>query len=314
MTEIYKVLITAPWFTDTQLRRLTDKFDVRRNNLKRWFTEEELIELIPDYDAVIAGLDPFTEEVINKGKKLKIIARRGIGYDKIDLNACRRRGIFVSNTPVIDEHYAVAEFTVGLILMATKNMQGAHSSLISGSWEREAFIGRNLRDLTVGILGLGNIGIKVAKLIRSFGSQVIYYDPYVNCNEFQNVDIHTLFKTADVVSVHLPLTKETFRIVDYNLLRTMKVGSYLVNTSRSETIVKEDLFKSVEGGKIKMVALDVFDNEPPLSDEIHKDARFFETPHIAAFTKESFNKIDETCVDNVINVLIEKKKPDYLVT
>ena len=135
----YKILITSPWFTQKYLEELEKHFTVVRNNMLRWFNEDELIEIISEYDAIIAGLDPFNKRVLEKAKNLKIIARRGIGFDTVDINYCKEHGIIVTNTPVQEEHKAVAEFTVGLIFDLIRNITRSVISLKEGSWERAKF-------------------------------------------------------------------------------------------------------------------------------------------------------------------------------
>ncbi|BFI75923.1 phosphoglycerate dehydrogenase [Sulfurisphaera ohwakuensis] len=310
----YKILITSPWFTEGNLSILRKYFDVKTNSLQRWLTENELQDIISDYDAVIAGLDPFTKKVIEKAKKLKIIARRGIGYDNIDVEYACSHGIYVTNSPVAEEHEAVAEFTIGLILLSVRNLYNAHESLKNRSWNRETFLGRNLKSMVIGILGLGNIGKKVATLLSAFGSKIIYYDPYVYDPRFEKVDLYTLFKLSDIITIHMPLNNETQGIINKELLGIMKTGSYIINTSRAEIINKNDLLWAIDSGIIKYVALDVFYNEPPdLNDELLKRKNVFLTPHIAAYTLEAFNAIDKVCVNNIIKVLLYNEKPEYLI-
>jgi len=308
-----KVLITAPWFTSSSLERLKKNFEVTVNTKKTWFSEEELMEIIPEYDAVIAGLDPFTSSIIEKAKKLKIIARRGIGYDNIDLEACRKKGVIVTITPVPEEHLAVAEFTVGLIIDLVRNITFSSISLKSGSWERQAFLGKNIKDLTVGIIGLGNIGRNVARILTVLGAQVIYYDPYVEDKSYRKVDLETLFRESDVITIHVPKTKETIGMVNKRLLSLMKKGSYLVNTSRAEIMVEEDVIWALENRILKGVAVDVFKDEPPRHDLLAFRKDVITTPHIAAFTERAFEAIDNLCVENIENVLLYGKEPKYRV-
>jgi len=309
-----RILITAPWFTSLYLNKLKEHFIVDVNRMERWYTEDELSAMISNYDGIIAGLDPFTKDVLSKAKNLKIIARRGIGYDNIDLDYACSHGIYVTNTPVPEEFDAVAEFTVALILSVIKNLYDAHDSLSKGSWERKSFIGRNLKDMTIGIIGLGNIGRRVALLLSSFGSKIIYYDSFVNDTVFQKVDLYELFKLSDIISVHLPLNKETMGLIDKKLLSSMKRGSYIINTSRAEIINKDDLIWALDSGIIRYLALDVFYKEPPgLNDDILRRKNVFATPHIAAYTTDAFNAIDRTCVNNIIKVLLYNEKPDYLL-
>ena len=307
------MLITAPWFTDEFLLKLQDKFQVSTNSMDRWYTEEELIRIMKDYDAVIAGLDPFTQRVLENSKKLKIIARRGIGYDKIDLETCRRKGIVVTNTPVPEEHEAVAEFTLGLILDLTRNISTSSSSLKKGSWKRSNFLGLGLKDLTVGVIGLGHIGKKVAEFLKLLGCNVIYSDPYVNDDRFLKVGIEELFSKANVVTIHTPKSNETINLVNGDLLKRMKKGSFIINTSRAEVVNLEDLWVYLQNGTISNVALDVFPVEPPGNLNFISNRDVITTPHIAAFTKSSFHRIDEICYNNVVNVLLNSTLPDFIV-
>lgn len=313
MIHFKKVLITAPWFTKSCLEDLKRNFEVTQNSRKTWFAETELLEVIDQYDAVIAGLDDFTPSVIERGQKLKIIARRGIGYDKIDLVACRKKGIAVTNTPVPEEHLAVGEFAVGLILDVLRNITASHISLKNGSWEREAFVGRDLTTSRVGILGLGNIGGNAARILKSMGVLVSYCDPYVDDERYRKVDIDTLFRESDIISVHLPKTPETMGLVNASRLSLMKKGSYIINTSRGEVLNDEDIVSYLENGTLRGVATDVFIEEPPENNPLLSRKEVIATPHIAAFSENSFLHIDTICVENVTNVLLKGTQPKFRI-
>ncbi len=306
-------MITSPWFTKEYLTKLKADFIVDINPNERWYREDELLEIIGEYDGIIAGLDPYTDKVLRKASKLKIIARRGIGYDKIDLETCRMKNIILTNTPVPKEHEAVAEFTLGAILDITRNITFSSISLKGRSWQRKKFLGRSLKDMTIGILGLGNIGTRVAEILTSLGSNVIYCDPFVQNNRFTRVDIKELFKTSDLISIHVPKNEETTGLIDRSLLSLMKKGSYLVNTARAEVVNNADLEMFVKNGTIASVALDVFSFEPPENYDFIENSRVLATPHIAAFTESSFNSIDEICYTNVVNVLLKGKDPVFRI-
>lgn len=308
-----KVLITAPWFTKTCLEELKKSFEVTQNRNKTWFSENELTEFIGNYDGIIAGLDSFPDKVLEKASRLKIIARRGIGYDKIDLDYCKTHGIYVTNTPVPEEHLAVAEFAVGLIIDLLRNITMSHLSLKKGSWEREAFVGRDLITSRVGIFGLGHIGSRTAEILTSMGVKIIYCDPYVNDNRYLKVDARTLFEQCDIISVHLPKTDETTGIINEELLSRMKRGSYLINTSRGEVLNDADVVKFLDLGILKGVATDVFNKEPPEKNLLQSRDNVIATPHIAAFSENSFLKIDSICIRNLRNVLIEDSEPLFRI-
>lgn len=271
------------------------------------------MEIIGQYDAVIAGLDSFPAEIISKAPHLRIIARRGIGFDKIDLEYCKRKGIAVTNTPVPEEHLAVAEFAIGLIIDVLRNITISHVSLQKQSWEREAFLGRDLMTSHAGILGLGNIGGTTAGILKSMGVKVSYCDPYVTDDRYRKVDIETLFRECDLISVHLPKTPDTVGMINARLLSLMKKGSYLVNTSRGEAFNELDVVKSLENGTLRGVATDVFSEEPPHNSLLLSRKDVIATPHIAAFSENSFLKIDTICVQNVHRVLLENLEPMFRV-
>lgn len=319
-TKKYKVLITAPWFTKNNLETLMKYFDVTLNDKGRWLTEDELMSIISDYDAVIAGLDPFTANVLERASKLRIIARRGIGYDNIDLTKAKERGIYVTNTPIPNEVNAVAEFTISLILALTRYVVKSHELMRKDPAlayrVRDSFLGKELDEMVIGIIGLGNIGSRVAEKLKLLGvKEIIYYDPYVNNPTYRRVnDLIELFSSSDVVTIHTPLTNETRGMINYEVLSRAKRGIFIVNTARAEVIVKEDLIRAIEEGIVAGAALDVFYKEPPDSnDYFMRSDKVIVTPHIAAFTERAFNDIDRICVENVIKVLIRNEEPNYRV-
>ena len=311
--KIFKVLITAPWFTEEYLTKLKEDFIVDMNPNERWYKEDELLGIIGEYDAIIAGLDPFTDGILKKANRLKIIARRGIGYDKVNLETCKMKNIILTNTPVPEEHEAVAEFTLGAILDITRNITFSSVSLKGRSWQRQKFLGRGLKDMTIGILGLGNIGLRVAEILRSLGSSIIYSDPFVENDRFNKVDIKELFMTSDLVSIHIPKNEDTIGLINKSLFSLMKRGSYLVNTARAEVLNMTDLEMFVKNGTIASVALDVFPSEPPDNYNFIENGRVLATPHVAAFTESSFKSIDKICYTNVVNVLLKEREPEFRI-
>ena len=283
--------------------------------MQRWYNEEELARIIPRYDGVIAGLDPFTSKVFEKACKLRIIARRGIGYDNIDLKAAKNRNVKITVTPVPEEHKAVAEFTVSLILDLLRNITSSDSSLKSGSWERAKFVGRSIDEACIGIVGLGHIGRKVAQMVRKLGARVLYYDPYVVDKEFKSVSsLGELFRRSSVVSLHVPHTNETHKMVCNQVLSKMKRGSYLIDTCRAEVVDKPDVLRALKTGILAGAAFDVLDREPPeRNDPVLKMKNIIATPHIAAGTVTSFSKMDEVCVNNILRVLVQDKEPMHRI-
>jgi D-3-phosphoglycerate dehydrogenase len=310
-----KVLIADEWFSEQHVKRLQERFDVARNTKARWYRENELLDMIGEYDAVIAGQEPYTRQVFEKARKLKIIARRGIGYENIDLETARKRGVCVTNTPVHEEYDAVAEFTLALILDLLRKTVFACEFLRSDTykstrlWKREDFFGSSIHDISIGILGLGNIGREVAKLATKLGFTVIYSDPYVDEETLKRVSMNELFEQADVVTIHVRATDETRGMINYDLFSRMKKGSYFVNTARPNVVKTNDLKLALKKGILAAAAIDVFDTEPPVDDELLRMKNVVVTPHIAGFTYTSLDSIDRTAADNVIAVLLNEGVP-----
>jgi len=311
----HNVLIADEWFAEQHLKRLQEHFQVTRNTRGRWYRENELLDVIGEYDAVIAGQEPYTTPVLEKARKLKIIARRGIGYDNIDLETARKRHICITNTPVPAEHIAVAELTLTLILDLLRKTVFSCEFLRSDRykstrlWRREDFFGRGIHEIIVGIVGLGNIGREVAKLANILGSTVIYSDPYVNEPILKRVSLKELFERADVVTVHVRSTDETRGMINYDLFSRMKTGGCFVNTARPDVVKTNDLKLALKNGVLTAAAIDVFDVEPPIDDELLRMRNVIVTPHIAGFTYTSLDSIDGICADNVIAVLLNEGQP-----
>jgi len=287
-------------------------FDVTSNTKRRWLKEDELLGIIGEYDAVIAGQEPYTRLVLEKARKLKIIARRGIGYDNIDLDIARKLNICVTNTPVQEEYDAVAEFTVAMILNLLRGISFASEYLKSASykstrlWKREDYFGKSIRDVSVGVVGLGRIGRLVADILAKLRSNVIYCDPYVQDSSLERVSLLQLFERSDVVTLHVRSNDETRGMITYDLLSQMRRGSYLVNTARPDVVKTDDLKLALRSGILAAAAIAVFDTEPPVDDGLLMMKNVLVTPHIAGFTISSLDKIDETCTDNVMAILLDK--------
>jgi D-3-phosphoglycerate dehydrogenase len=315
----YKILVTSNSFGEygkEALELLKNYGEIKR--VPGPLSETELVKEIEDVDAVIATTDKFTRTVLEKAKKLKVIGRHGIGYSEIDVVAATERGILVTYTPVPEEFQSVAEFTVGLMLALMKKISYADRTLKEGTWERKRFVGSLLKGKTIGIIGLGNIGRRVARLLSSFKVNLIAYDPYVS-NEIANryhvalVDLQTLLKNSDIITIHCPLTKETAGLIGWKEVELMKPGVLVINTARAQIFPEEILFKALKEGKIAGAAIDVYEKEPPdLNSPLYKLDNVIVTPHIAAYTREALRKMDITVARDVIRALTGKV-PKYIV-
>ncbi|MFT4114853.1 phosphoglycerate dehydrogenase [Silvibacterium sp.] len=231
------------------------------------------------------------DALLASAPKLRVIGRAGVGVDNIDADAATRRGIVVMNTPGANA-IAVAELTLGLMIALARQIPKANATMHAGKWEKKSLQGVELRNKKLGILGLGRIGLEVARRARSFGMEIIGHDPFVSAavareNAITLVSVEELFRDADYLSLHVGLTPQTAGIINEKTLATMKKGVRIVNCARGELIVENDLAEALKSGHVGGAALDVFHKEPL------KDSLFFEienailTPHIAGSTNEA---------------------------
>jgi phosphoglycerate dehydrogenase-like enzyme len=235
----------------------------------RHLTEGELLAIIGNADATLAGGDPYTKRVIDSAPKLKIIARAGVGYDKVDVQAATAKRIYVTTSPVVELAQAMAEHTMALALGFVKRIPQRDREVRSGIWEPTKWWGRldDLYHLTLGLLGLGRIGVEVAKRARAFGMNVIYYD-LIRRKDIEGslgieyVSFDQLLSRSDILSLHAPLTPQTKNIIDAKALSRLKSTAILVNTARGALVDERALADVLRKGQISGACLDVFTEEP----------------------------------------------------
>jgi D-3-phosphoglycerate dehydrogenase len=285
------------------------------------YTEEELTEKVRDMDAIMisTGDGHITRRVMEAGKELKVIAKRAIGVGDIDIKAATDLGILVTNTP-LDLHYlSVAEFTVGMLLALVDNLKLADHNARLGLWR--SISTTLLRHKTVGIVGLGRIGSRVAELLRPFEVKLIAYDPYVPTERAKALgveltDLETLLKESDFVTLHAVETAETRGLIGEAQLRMMKPTAYLVNTARGSLIDEEALAKSLRENWISGAALDVFEPEVPqpdsplLSEDIYSKTLY--SPHAATLNPEVMWQLPITQMENCLSAL-RGEVPQFVV-
>lgn len=235
------------------------------NPIGRKLKEEELAGLIGDYDVLIAGTEPITEKVMARANRLKLIARVGIGLDSVDLVAARRRGIRVCYTPDAPAK-AVSDLTLGLMLSLLRQVHVSNTQMHAGRWQR--FFGRRLGEVTVGIIGMGRIGTGVLGRLQGFGCpRVLVNDIRPNRNletafRFEWAKKETIYREADIISLHLPLNGQTRDLIRRPELELMKPDALLINTARGGIVNESDLYSIMQGGHLGGVAIDVFEQEP----------------------------------------------------
>ncbi len=268
---------------------LTDAFEV---DYEPKITKEDLLAKVGNYDAlVVRSRTKVDAEVIARAKRLKIVGRPGTGLDNIDLRAANARGVEVVNSPEALVE-AVAEHVVGLMLALARSIPAADASMKAGRWEKELFVGAELKGKTLGIAGMGRIGRRVAEIARALGMSLLGYDVIEVSQETlaslgcRMVDLDSLFASADFITLHVPLTTETRHMVDPRRISLMKKNSFLINTSRGEVIDEAALARALMAGEIGGAALDVFEREPP-SVEMATAPNLIMTPHIGGQTKDA---------------------------
>lgn len=308
-----KVLITARSFKNSyKAMSLLEKenFELIFNPYDKPLKEEELLELVKDVDAIIAGVDEITEKVIAHAMPtLKIIARHGVGYDNIDLTAAKKFGVVVTITPRANS-IAVAELAIGLMITLARKINVIDRKIRKNVWQR--IMGTELNGKILGVIGLGNIGSEVVKRLSNFNMKILAYDKYKNSEMIVKYNVSytsldELLRQSDFITLHLNVTDETKGIINKNSLEKMKRNSILINTARGELIVEKDLYDFLKNKRIAGAALDSFENEPLT------DYKFFElenvilTSHIGAYTFESIDKMANMAAEEVISVLNGKE-------
>jgi len=267
--------------------------------------EDELSKNIVDSEVVvIRSATTINKDLIKSAKQLKIIARCGVGIDNIDLEQASKSNIYVTNSPNANI-ISVAELTIGLIIGAARNIHSSNNSLKSGEWNRQKFIGTELYEKQLGLIGFGKAANEVAKRLTAFGMRIVFFDPYIDesKNDAIKVDLDYLMQTSDVISIHVIKTKETENLIDSKYLKMIKEGGIIVNTSRGGIIDEKSLFELVDDKKIIFGGLDVYEKEPPEVDELFSNSNIITTPHLGASTKEAQLKAGKQTAENVKNIL-----------
>lgn len=254
--------------------------------------EARLIEIIGDYDAlVVRSGTRVTAAVIDAGKNLRVIGRAGVGIDNIDLDRATARGIIVINAPE-GNTISAAEHAIAMLTSLARNIPAADGALKGGHWERGRFMGVELHQKTLGIIGLGRIGGEVAKRAGAMGMTILAYDPYIAGGQAEKagvipVALDTLLRRADFITLHLPCNKQTYHLIGAEELAAMKKGVRLVNCARGGLIDEDALHAAILEGKVAGAALDVFEHEPPLESPLLRLPAVIATPHLGASTTEA---------------------------
>lgn len=289
--------------------------EVIYNSTGKPLKSKQLEDMLPGIDGMIAGLDEIDEIALNSAVDLKVIARYGVGYNNVNLEAARKRGIIVTNTPGANA-VSVAELTIALILNLLRPILAAVEGTKSGLWPR--YKGFSLEGKTVGLLGCGAIGKETAKRLVGFGSRILAYDlcqdnDFASKYNIRYTSLEELLAKSDLISLHLPGVPETVGIVNKKFLSQMKKGSWLINTARGDLINESDLVSALESGHIAGAALDVYSNEPPGKNNLLLNMdQVITTPHMGAHSDSATNNMGRMALDECLAVL-RGEKPRYRV-
>jgi len=305
-----KVLITTVPFG--QINRLpldmleNNKIDYVINPLNRKLTESELSEMISDFDIVIAGTEPITRKVLNNAKKLKLISRVGIGLDSVDLMAAKKKNISVCYTPDAPAP-AVSELTLGLMFNLLRMIHISNTQLHNGVWERK--FGRRMADITIGIIGAGRIGGQVLeKISKAFSStKLLVNDINPNNDLSKHIKLEwsskqKIYKEADIISIHTPLTAETNNMIQKQQLNSMKSDALIINTARGGIINENDLYDVLESGHLGGAAIDVFEIEP-YDGKLANIERCILTAHLGSMSVDCRSQMEIEATQKAIDFI-----------
>jgi len=306
---MYKVLLADP------LEEVGIKILEKECEVTKAFDIDKagLLKIIEDYDAVLVRVNtPIDKEIIDKAKKLKVIGMPGAGLNHIDVEYAKKKNIKVYNVPGGNMD-SVAELTFAHILALSRRIYAASKKVKEeGCWNKYLFMGNELSGKTIGIIGVGKIGLRVAEIARAFKMQVVAYDPYVTQDalpdDIRLMTLDELFATADIITIHVPLTKETYHLISYDQIKKMKDGAYIVNMSRGGVLDEEAAYEALKNGKLAGVGCDVLEDEPPPEKPV-KHIKLFDldnfliTPHLGAWTVEAQNRVAEIIAQKMLEGL-----------
>jgi D-3-phosphoglycerate dehydrogenase len=300
----FRVLVSDP-LAEEGLEILKKACDV---DVKTELKEDELCRIIGDYDALLvrSGTE-VTAKVIDAGTRLRFIGRAGAGVDNIDTDAATRKGIIVANAPE-GNTLAATEHTMAMMLSLARNIPQATASLKKKEWKRSKFMGVELNDKVLGIVGFGRIGRELAKRANALDMRCIAYDPFISKERaaqlgVEMMSVEELFRIADVITVHTPLIKETKHLVNAKSISTMKDGVRIINCARGGIIDEKALYDAIRCGKVAGAALDVFETEPPFESPLLMLDQVIVTPHLGASTVEAQQNVAISVARQCIEVL-----------
>jgi D-3-phosphoglycerate dehydrogenase len=277
-------------------------------------TEAQLLELTGGVDGLLTGVDRVTRKVIEAADRLKVISKFGTGVDNIDVQAATERGIIVTSAPGANSE-SVADMTFALILAVARNLPSAFNRVRGGEWP--LMVGTEVYGKSLGLIGLGEIGRRVARRASAFSMNILAHDvfpdeEFIRERRITLVPLETLLQESDFVSVHVPLTENTKHLIGRKELEMMRPSAFLINTARGGIVDEDALYEALGSGRIAGAGFDVLESEPPADRRLLRLDNFILTPHISPFTKEAIARVEQVSAQNIVDVL-EGRTPSCIV-
>jgi D-3-phosphoglycerate dehydrogenase / 2-oxoglutarate reductase len=280
-------------------------------HVKTGLSPAELKKIIPGYDAiVIRSGTQLTKDALQNADRLKVIGRAGVGIDNVDLETATKKGVIVMNTPE-GNTMSTSEHTLSLLLALARNIPQAHESVHRGEWKRSSFVGTELYGKVLGVVGFGRIGREVTKRAAAFGMKIFVHDPFISKDSVRQpgvdfVDLNELYERADYITLHVPGTDATNKMLNRKAFQVMKKGVSIVNCARGSLIDEKALCEALESGKVRGAAVDVFETEPPKKNSLLAFDQVIATPHLGAATEEAQENVAVAVAKQVADALMER--------
>ncbi len=306
-----KILLTSPIFCKPDMADVVrdlekQGFETKVNPYGRTLKKEEIFELWQGVHGIIAGVEPYSRDVLEKAPDtLQVITRYGAGYNSVDIQAAAEKSIAVSNTPGANAS-AVADLTLGLMISAARRIPQCDAKIRQGAWSR--YTGFSLDGKTLGIIGLGAIGKKVALRAKGFSMDILAFDPFFDeafaaAQGVKKASLETICAEADYITLHLPVTEETEGMISSRMLELMKPTAFLINAARGELVDEQALYQALLDGRIAGAGLDVFETEPLAGSPLITLENVVLTPHMAGHTRESEYLMAKAGIENTVNII-----------
>lgn len=290
-------------FNDQLTKELKEHFknvQLKTNKIK--MNQSELIEFLSDSDGAIVGLDQITKEVIDSLPKLQIISKYGVGLDNLDIDYLKKADIKIGWTPGINKT-SVSELTIANMISLSRNIFKTSNELVNSEWIKNG--GRELSELCVGIIGIGNIGEDVIKKLIPFGCKILANDikdksNFLKSYNIEQVPLEKLLKESDIISIHTPKDKNTINLINQRTIELMKQGSIVISTARGGIINEKDLYQALKNDYLKGAALDVFEIEPAIGNNLFQLKNFIGTPHIAGNSNKAVLSMGRSSIKHLV--------------